>query len=167
MLRLLHHAHTRTRPDPDTFSAGPCPKGLRPPYIPPGAPTIIAPFIVQQDFVATTKQFVMNTSSQRTWELIRDTSKMEGLGSLQVQEKGVTGGDPGRTHQVLAPRLHVMIAGAPVLATILSEVPTVLEMKVCKAHFMQTSRGGCRLAWWVHAGGCLTADRALLCCPPH
>lgn len=129
MVRLLHHAHTRTRPDPFTFAAGALTPEDRDVYIPPGAPTVIAPFIVAQDFVTAAETRVQNTSQEATWSLIRDMCKLNGLKSLQVQVKTVTG-NTGKTHHILAPRLHVMIAGAPVLSTIVAAVPAVLETKV-------------------------------------
>lgn len=132
MIRLLHHAHTRTRPDLATYPGGACLVGKRELYIPPGPPTLIAPFVVVKDFLTQAASRVANTSAEPTWEMIQDMSKLDGLGSLQVTEKAQTGvSGPAKSHQVLAPRLHVMIAGAPVLSALLSEVPAVFERKVC------------------------------------
>lgn len=128
MVRLLHHAHTRTRPDLFTFGAGARTAEQRDLYIPPGEPTVIAPFIVEQKFVKMAEPRVKNTSQEATWTMIRDMCKLDGLKSLQVVPKYAT---DTKTHHVLAPRLHVMIAGAPVLSTIVADVPAVLETKVC------------------------------------
>lgn len=137
MVRLLHHAHTQTRPDPASYPAGPCVKNTRPLYMPPGPPTIITPFIVLESFVKEAESSLSDSTLAPIWQMVADMCKLQGLGGLQVKEKGMAAGakgEPQRTHQVLAPRLHLMVAGAPVVAAIISEVPAVLETKVGRLH---------------------------------